>query len=322
MKVTPSRRLMQFARTLRRRVWQRVPASQPEVADEPLAAILDTPPVITAGHASDDGESAPIGVHTLGSDAHLLPMLWTLKSFYHFAGVRFPLTIHLQGQNTTEMRRVLPLHFPQARLVTQDESDAVVEAWLREAGLLRLLAMRRQLFLMMKLIDLRLLARSTMVLYFDSDVLFFRRPHELLDRSGALAAEPHLYMRDLYPSYCVTPAQAAADLGVELVPFANSGLMRLVTERIDLDACERFLSHPLLAQPHWHLEQTLHALYASAQHGLKLLPDTYVLDNDPRSEMDGVVARHYTSPIRRLLTSEGIAHLVSAGFLGTATIGE
>jgi hypothetical protein len=283
-------------------------------AQASLALILQTPKVTTESPIEKRMHAAPIGVHILAQDAHLLQALWALKSFYHFAGVRYPLTVHLQGQNTKQISSIVGEHFPQVRLISQLEANAVVEPWLEARGLHRLLAMRNQFFLMMKLIDLHLLARTPLVLYFDTDVLFFDRPRELMSIPDDLSAASHLFMRDNCFSYRITAAQAHADLGVDLHAFANGGLMRLVAGAIDLAACERFMSHPTLAQKHWHLEQTLHALNASAQGRFALLPATYSISTGPQTT-PGLIARHYTTPIRHMLVEEGISHILGTGFL-------
>jgi hypothetical protein len=279
-----------------------------------LRLILKTPAIHTESVIEGRRGTAPIGVHILGHDAHLLAALWTLKTFYHYAGVNYPLTVHLQGQNTRQMCSLFRRHFPESRLVTQDAADVVVEPWLQAHGLHRLLAMRRQFFLMMKLIDLRLLARTPFVLYLDTDVLFFRRPDDLMILPADVPAAPHLLMRDDFLSYRITPDRARTDLGVDLVPLANTGVMRLITDDIDLAACERFMMHPDLAHQHWHLEQTLHALNASAQGRLELLPNSYAM-SEGLLTTPGLIARHYISPIRPLFVDEGIAHLLEDGFL-------
>ena len=58
----------------------------------------------------------------------------------------------------------------------------------------------------------------------------------------------------------------------------------------------------------------MHALNASAQGSISLLPASYAmlsgLKDDP-----SLVARHYVSPIRPLLINEGITHLLESGFV-------
>lgn len=287
------------------------PAAETDVR---LTKILQTPALITEPLSDGRTPDAPMGVHILGHDAHLLTALWTLKSFYRFSGANFPLTVHLQGRNTRQMLSTFVRHFPHARMITQEQADARVEPWLEARGLHRLLAMRRQFFLMMKLIDLRVLALTPLVLFFDSDVLFFRPPDELTTPPAELSTTPHLFMRDDYPSYCITPERAIEDLGVELIPFANTGIMRLVTDAIDLAACERFMAHPDLAVQHWHLEQTLHAMNASAQCRLRLLPTSYGMKEGLAARPD-LVARHYTTPIRPLFMEEGVERLLQTGFI-------
>lgn len=303
--------MSRFVRQLRRRFTR---AEMNDQSDDRLRFILHSPAIRTEPVGQDRRPQSPIGVHILGQDAHLIQALWTLKSFYHFADVCFPLTVHLQGTNTRQMLASLPDHFPDARLISQESADAIVEPWLQERGFQRLLAMRRQFFLMMKLIDLHVFARTSLVLYLDTDVLFFRRPRELVDPPGKLSTAFHLFMRDDYPSYCISPQQAGADLEVDLIPFANTGIMRLVPAAIDLEACEQFMAHPMLSKQHWHLEQTLHALNASAQGRLRLLPETYAISTGLQAN-PYLVARHYASPIRPLLAEEGVAHLMTDGFL-------
>jgi hypothetical protein len=141
----------------------------------------------------------------LANDTHVHHALWAAKSFYASAGVSFPLTVHLQGPRTRALADIFRRHFPAARLISQQAADIHVEPWLRDRGLHRLLQMRRKFFLLMKLVDLRLLARTPLVIYLDTDVLFFRHPGELVITPADIAATTHLFMRDDYDSYSITP---------------------------------------------------------------------------------------------------------------------
>jgi hypothetical protein len=291
--------------------------------DPRLQSIERTPAIATEPIPENGRAPSPIGIHLLANDRHVHHALWAAKSFYASAGVSFPLTVHMQGPHTRALADMLRRHFPAARLISQQAADIHVEPWLRDRGLHRLLRRRRKYFPLMKLVDLRVLASTPLVIFLDTDVLFFRYPGELVVTPADIAATPHLFMRDDYDSYCITPEKAREDLGVNLSPRANSGIMRLATDRIDLEACERFVAHPDLKGSHWkgshwHLEQTLHALNASAQGSVSLLPTTYAmlsgLKDDP-----SLVARHYVSPIRPLLLNEGITYLLESGFIESLT---
>ena len=301
---------MNLRRLLLRMLGSRTENDEP---DPRLRLIEQTRPIATEPIPENGPVSSAIGIHLLANDYSLHQSLWAAKSFYASTSERFPLTVHLQGQQTTALESAFRLHFPAARLITQQAADQFAEPWLYDNGLHRLLQLRKNLFLLMKLVDLRLFARTPLIIYFDTDVLFFRCPAEIVTTPADIARTPHLFMRDDYDSYCITPERARDDLAIDLLPRAHAGLMRLVTDRIDLPSCERMVAHADLCESHWHLEQTLHAMNASDRGPVSLLPSTYAmtsgLRNSPR-----LVARHYISPLRRLLASEGIAHLLKSGF--------
>lgn len=75
-------------------------------------------------------------------------------------------------------------------------ADGVAEPWLRRNSLERLCAMRRQLFLLQKLVDFRLFAVTPWILLIDTDVLFFSYPGELL---GFPPDAPDRFLRDDHP---------------------------------------------------------------------------------------------------------------------------
>ena len=62
-----------------------------------------------------------------------IDLIWALKSFYHFSGVDYPLTIHDGGLEPWQFS-LLQSHFPQAAFVTMDEADQRVESLLSGAS--------------------------------------------------------------------------------------------------------------------------------------------------------------------------------------------
>jgi hypothetical protein len=258
--------------------------------------------------------SPSVEVHILCCSGDFTRAIWALKSFYHYSGARYPLVIHLQGAAYGDALAMLQEHFPSARVITQPEADAVVETWLLKHGLRRLLQARRKLYTIMKATDLHVMSQAVNLLYFDSDVLFFQKPSELLV-AGPRPLPKRIFQRDCYNSYSITPESALSDLGISLAPYVNAGIMLFARESMDLMEYDRYLAHPQLARHHYHTEQTLHALHASARKMVVYLPDTYLLSTDPCPNPERLIARHYASPIRSLLAEEGITRLKEAGFL-------
>jgi hypothetical protein len=244
-------------------------------------------------------------VHTLCYRRDYLPAIWALKTFYHHAKVDFPLVIHINGPVPGYVVEHLKRHFPTARLVSQEESDRVVPAFLARRGFSRLSLARQNSPFMLKLTDFPLLAGAPRVLAIDSDVLFFQPPIALL---AALREAPQAYVfqQDPESTYNLTPDQARRELGVNLAPRINTGIMLYPVDGFDLNLCERYLEHPDVARSSGYIEQTLYALHASEKGGVAYLPETYLVDLRSGLSYEGLVARHFAGPSRPLLTREGM----------------
>lgn len=273
--------------------------------------ILDTKPIIT----EPANRSAAVEIHLLTYHRDYLSSIWALKSFYHYAQVSYPLTIHVQGRPTSRMMTRLRAHFPNATLLTQFEANNLAESWLSKRGYPRLLAARRASVMMMKLIDFIVACNATHMLALDSDVVFFRRPEELLAATNT-PLPYDLYMHDAASSYNIAESRALEELGINLAPRVNCGVMLFPADTDRLDRCEHYLTHPQVAQPNGLIEQTMHALYASERNRVKYLPDNYFISPAETSvELDELVCRHYAGSSRALLTDEGFPRLIQQGFL-------
>jgi len=274
------------------------------------SSILDSPAVITRTATKRE----PVEVHLLCHQGDYLCALWALKSFYRFASVDYPLAIHLQGNTSPAAAAKLRRHFPHARVISQADADPHVVAWLQDHAFTRLLAARSLSPFMMKLTDFPVFSTAVHMLTLDSDVLFFRRPEELVAASAA-PSEKGVFQRDLASTYNITEEQALKHLGIRLAPRVNTGITLLARENIRLDRCEEYLKCPQVARPTGWIEQTLHALCASELDRVAYLPESYLVSLEPGVNSAELTARHYAGPSRPLLTSEGMPYLVSTGFL-------
>src|ERR1700679_1269553 len=73
-----------------------------------------------------DTDSTVCEIHVLTSSGDWLNLIWTLKSFYHFSRRAYALCIHDDGTLTDESRTELKRHFPDARIISRAEANAVV----------------------------------------------------------------------------------------------------------------------------------------------------------------------------------------------------
>ncbi len=274
--------------------------------------ILDTPPIRTAA-------SGPVEVRVLTWWRDWLNLTWALKSFYHFAGVDYPLYIHDGGLRPGLVER-LKEHFPDAHFVGLAEADRRVIATLQDRGLERCRTYRQLNPSTRKLFDFYVFSEAESVLTIDSDIVFFRRPDLLIVPPGGWPK--NLYNEDQEYWYSMELDEMRESFGVEPPPRVNSGLAVVQRESIDFDLVEKWLGHPKMFENRWVTEQTLHAL-CSTVHGIELLPPTYRVGSRPGLSPD-LVCKHYPGYFRPLLYEEGMTHLVATGFLdalrkGTST---
>ncbi|MGL4422743.1 MAG: hypothetical protein ACRCZF_18895, partial [Gemmataceae bacterium] len=265
--------------------------------------ILETPPILTASPGT-----TPYEVRVMTYRRDWISQIWALKSFYHFAGVDWPLTIH-DGGLTAPQVESLRAHFPAAAFVSRAEAATTVGEQLMARGLPCCAEFSRENVFGIKLIDYYVLSRAERVIHIDADVLFFKHPGELL-----AANPPHrnLFNRDQGYWYTRPPEELAALTGVMPLPAVNAGLGSIWCASIDLGFIEDCLARGTVAGQGWLVEQTLHALLA-ARFGGAILPNDYFLGpgGPPLTEL---VTKHYPGSIRALLYQEGMTHLIQTGF--------
>lgn len=267
--------------------------------------ILDTPPIRTAR----DGR---VEVRILTWQRDWINAMWALKSFYHFACVDYPLYIHDGGLTEEQVER-LRAHFPDAGVILRPQADAQMIADLAGRGLQNCLGYRSKHPFALKLLDFFHLSCAEYVISIDSDILFFRRPAELLIRNGE--NPPNRYNRDPGYWYSASADKLESQFRVRPAPSINAGLSLIRKGTIHFDAIEKWLSDGDAFTDLWLAEQTLHAMCA-ALHSYELLPDTYLVSTE-LGPLTGLISKHYPGFFRPYLYQEGMKYLVRTGFLGT-----
>lgn len=266
-------------------------------------AIDDTPPVLT----DTDG---PIELRILTWRRDWRNAIWALKSFYAFSGVRYPLFIH-DGGWLPAQAAALQRHFPNAVLVDQDLADRQVEPILEQRGYTRSLAYRRKNRLTHQLFDFFLLSRADYIIILGSDLLFFRRPDELLPAAGS--APVNRYARDADYFYSMSLDELETRLGVRPVPYFNTGPSLVRRNTLDFSLIERCLQEPKMFADSWVTEQTLHAICGCVNGGADYLPDSYAIG--ATEGLAHLTCKHYPGEFRRGLYDEGMQYLLDHGFI-------
>jgi hypothetical protein len=136
-----------------------------------------------------------------------------------------------------KLRRVIPW----IRFVSADEIEDRLDRLLPEALFPSLRARRRTYPHLRKLTDIHV-ASTSFTLVLDSDMLFFRRPAELL----AWFASPHaVYMQDVMPAYGYPDAFLADLVGAPIPQLVNVGLYGLHGGSIEWNRVEHWCRRQL-----------------------------------------------------------------------------
>ncbi len=250
-------------------------------------------------------------IHVLTSKADWLNLLWALKSFYLTSGRRYALCIHEDGSLAASEVSTLEEHFPDARVIRRTVADAKLADILKKFP--RSLSFRKTNQLAPKIFDFVAFLEADRMALFDSDLLFFAEPRGYLQRVEDPAYRWNTFNSDVDGAYTVDPNLVRGQIGHEVLARVNTGFGLVHGDSIRWDWIEEFLALPGILDGHfWRIEQTLFAL-CSSRYGAELLPDEYTVRLGPGIETRPF--RHYVGAIRHLMYGEGMAHLVSRGFL-------
>ncbi|WP_145929011.1 hypothetical protein OH491_08860 [Termitidicoccus mucosus] len=154
-----------------------------------------------------DSRKAGIEVHCVMHSRDIQHAIWGLASFFYFAGNVFSLVVHADNEWTPEQLALFGGHFRGVKIIPRAESDVLMSDVLKEFPACH--RYRRSGAYGRKLFDPYLLRSLPCLILLDSDVLFFRKPNELLDIVSA-DADTLLYNLEIGEGYASKPALMAA----------------------------------------------------------------------------------------------------------------
>jgi hypothetical protein len=270
-----------------------------------LRRVLDRPPLALPEAKPDDA-----CIHLLTKSNECLFALWACRSLLDQLDEPIPLFVHDDGGLTQRDVHLFETALPGVRVVRRDEADALARQGLD--GLPNCLRFRESNVLSLKLFDPWIVQETGDIILLDSDVLFFRRPLELihwLDHPEERRTRWNMYWtndsvmegnsretrHDEYPSP---------------VDGFNSGLGFLKRDLMSFETIEDLLSRRFEGKIEWLMEQNLYGRL-SARAGMVALPPTYHVAIESVTPPHGLVAKHYVGMVRGFFIAEGIWWLLN-----------
>ena len=122
----------------------------------------------------------PIHVLTGANDWDMAA--WMLASFFHFSEHAWPVVIHDDGTLTAEIKATLTGLFTNARFISRKEADDTMDRVLKPFPFCY--EYRGMHPLALKIFDMAHFATRDRFIVFDSDLLFFNYPGEILEWAG------------------------------------------------------------------------------------------------------------------------------------------
>ncbi len=248
---------------------------------------------------SEDG----VTLHLLMSHTTCRMGLLALRSFEWQTGRLWKTYIHDDGSLTQEDIDEVNRHAPGVEVISRARADTDLAQWLEKYP--RCLTNRSRHNWFLKFFDCAHYASYENYMVLDTDVIFFKRPTEILEWMRTCPTSCH-FMKDARETYASPRELIRERMKLDLWEAVNSGICLMPKKAVDLDLAEHFLEQIADDARHYiFLEQTLFAVAGAAIGEGGTLPATYEISWNIRRNPAGI-ARHYVGNIKHdLLYAEG-----------------
>jgi len=279
-----------------------------------LERVVSTPAINASG--KNDFE-----IHSLTSHKHLHFYLWSIKSFIWASKLSPTIIIHDDGTLTKIDIKFLKSHLRGVKIITKKEANKQIDPQLKRYP--ACLKYRSKEPFAKKIIDVLLVAKTKKVMILDSDVLFFKKPTEIIRWAKDNKAR-NLFNWDPFDTEVSMHQKLKKNLDLEYSTGYNSGLQCLTRDVFNIKFLENYLSYCYKHESFdwWVIEQRSMSLLAYNYDSdlCKPLPRERYFFQNKRNVFyknrsietfpDSLVAKHYSRYARTLFATEGVRKLL------------
>jgi len=264
------------------------------------------------------GKNAHFEVHALTCEHDLLNTLWSLKTFFLFCENRPRLVIYEDGSLSKDTLRILSGHFVNCEIIRRKRFHNDMEVFLKDYPVSLEQSRIPAFYCALKLFGPMYYTQAERFIYFDSDVLFFQKPCELLQH---IDNKIPCYSSDYQDAYTHPVKFLNNLLSITMEHAINAGLTQAAKQDFadNLDIVEEYFKKvPKLDNKSWLVnrhEQTLAAILLSNAHAMRLGSNYQI---SKQEITDTTVSHHFVNDGSRPdFYSEGLRKLKKNRFIKT-----
>ncbi len=231
---------------------------------------------------------------TLATVANKKRFYESVAALYSFCFWENNICIHYHEDGTLSENEIdyLKKIFPGITIFRRAEQNVKVKNILSSKGLDHCAQLRNQFFLSIKLFDMVVEKNTKYLLHIDSDVLFFSKPHEILNIAEK-GSYNGCYNVDVGNLYDFDNTIMSKYVQVPVISCFNSGLLLHNFNEDFFDFIDAVMENNASTVTPWHMEQTLLAMYASVKGNFLALPKYYDLARKERDLGNKITSEHY-----------------------------
>jgi lipopolysaccharide biosynthesis glycosyltransferase len=244
--------------------------------------------------------------------------MWCLKTFFHYSGLRTRLIIHEDGTLTEGIIQRFLTHFKGCTIIRKREADIEIRKHLRGYPFclkFRFEGKEGSSFVAIRLFDFPFFSQTNKIINLDSDILFFKKPVEIIEY---MKTQQGFFMSDYQDAYVVPVNELNNIIGIKLRNKINAGMFYIPgAEYYDMDLLESFIK--TMYECHYpisgRIEQTGFAmLFSQFREAFARLPGSYQISKTCITEE--TVSHHFVNDGSRTnFYKEGLKQLKKSGFI-------
>lgn len=243
-------------------------------------------------------------VHILCQEEDVNMVEWSVRSFLKYSGLCPRIIIHDDGTMTEKSARLLENRFNNLKVLFKREAIAALQKNSEFKGKIKDFSERGHKVII-QLIDIFLLSNTAKIMLLDGDVLFFKKPEEIVNFVNGNSNCDALMSRQ-YGSYDLKVADYYLNkykLTEREAGFMNPGIILFNKASISVERFIEFFEHTKRKPDDYFLPMSGWGCLLSQINYRFLSEDVYIMKGRPN---ENTVAKHFTSPRRHEFYAYGI----------------